>query len=447
MARNSLVNFAILAKQEDLGRAGRKIWDGTMKKAVLLMIALFAGTHFLAAQTWTKTFAPSNDWQCIASSADGSRLVAGDDPGPLYISTNSGATWTPTIVSNEYWFSVASSADGTKLLAAAPNDAPYNSGNYPGGIYISTNGGCIWISNSLSSANMNWGSVASSSDGNTLVVGAPFASDGYSSGAVFSSTDAGTTWVSNNINNVTSVAESADGTKMVAAGSGVWLSTNSGVTWTPDAAAPAIGSWDSPSQCIASSADGNKLVLCVLPDLFPPYNTSQGLIYVSTNFGDTWNLAQAPANNWNFVASSADGKILLAAPVFTQAGTICLSTNSGATWSTNNSPVQDWGAVASSADGGKLIAAAAADANDDVNTGVIYSSPSMQSPWVNLTPASGNLILSWLMPSTNFVLEQSPDLINWLEVTNTPVLNLNNLQDEVVLSPTNNLGFYRLRTP
>jgi hypothetical protein len=353
----------------------------------------------------------------------------------------------PTSVSNEYWFSVASSADGTKLLAAAPNNAPYNSGNYPGGIYISTNAGCTWVSNSLSSLNLYWGGVASSADGNTLAVAAPYASDGSSPGAVFSSTNSGTTWVSNNMNYATGVAVSADGIKMVAAGSAVWRSTNSGVTWMPDTAAPAIGSWSSPSQCIASSADGNKLVLCVLPAVFPPYNPSQGLIYVSTNFGDTWNPAQTPTYNWSFVASSADGNTLLAVPPFLVPGPICLSTNSGATWSTNNSPFQDWGALAASADGGKLVAAAASDVNGDVNSGVIYTSQSIQSPLLKLTTISDSVILSWLMPSIGFDLQQSPDLFNWLEVTNAPVLNLNNLQDEVVLSDTNNAGFYRLKTP
>jgi hypothetical protein len=262
-----------------------------MKTTAFLIITMFAGVQFLSAQTWTQTTASSNDWQCLASSADGTRLVAGANPGPLYLSTNSGATWIPTLVSNEYWFSVASSADGTKWVAVAPG----NPGGYPGGIYLSTDGGCTWVSNSLSSLNMYWGSAALSADGNTLVVVAPYASNGYSSGAIFASTDSGTTWVSNSLDFVTSAAVSADGTKMAAVGSAVWLSTNSGVTWTLDATAPAIGSWDSPSQCIAASADGNQLVLCVLPAVFPPYNPSQDLIYVSTNFGDTWNPASTPA--------------------------------------------------------------------------------------------------------------------------------------------------------
>ena len=32
-------------------------------------------------------------------------------------------------------------------------------------------------------------------------------------------------------------------------------------------------------------------------------------------------------------------------------------------------------------------------------------------------------------------------------MTDTPALNLTNLQNEVVLSPTNGSGFFRLKTP
>jgi hypothetical protein len=66
---------------------------------------------------------------------------------------------------------------------------------------------------------------------------------------------------------------------------------------------------------------------------------------------------------------------------------------------------------------------------------------------MNLTPANGNLKLSWLVPSTNFVLQQSLDMGSWADVTNTPVLNLTNFQNEVILPPTGSSGFYRLKMP
>ena len=40
-----------------------------------------------------------------------------------YFSTNSGATWTQSIAPDAYWYSIASSADGTKLVAAGDGGA------------------------------------------------------------------------------------------------------------------------------------------------------------------------------------------------------------------------------------------------------------------------------------------------------------------------------------
>ncbi len=66
---------------------------------------------------------------------------------------------------------------------------------------------------------------------------------------------------------------------------------------------------------------------------------------------------------------------------------------------------------------------------------------------MNITPTNGNLTLSWIVPSTNFVMQQSPDLQNWADMTNQPVLNLANLQNEVILPPPGSNVFYRLKTP
>ena len=68
-----------------------------------------------------------------------------------------------------------------------------------------------------------------------------------------------------------------------------------------------------------------------------------------------------------------------------------------------------------------------------------------------LYPSAGTLLFacSWIIPSTNFVLEQNLDLTttNWTPVTNPPALNLSNLQYQVILFPSNNSTFYRLTTP
>jgi hypothetical protein len=123
--------------------------------------------------------------------------------------------------------------------------------------------------------------------------------------------------------------------------------------------------------------------------------------------------------------------------VATLLGVVITSTNSGATWTTNAVPFLEWNAVALSADGAKLVASIGYP-----STGPIYVSQTARPPVLNLS-ASDN-VLSWLIPSLNFTLQQSPDLLLWSAVTNPPVLNLTNLVNHVAVPPLGGNDFYRL---
>ena len=68
--------------------------------------------------TWNKT-GTQQFWLSVASSANGTNLVAGSD-NYLYTSSDSGATWTQR-GAERHWQSVASSADGTRLFAVSAN--------------------------------------------------------------------------------------------------------------------------------------------------------------------------------------------------------------------------------------------------------------------------------------------------------------------------------------
>ena len=100
----------------------------------------------------------SRSWRSVASSADGTKLVAVVDNGQIYTSTDSGVTWTAQNSGSPSLRSVASSADGTKLIAAV----------YVGQIYTSTDSGVTWTARDSS---RQWVSVASSVDGTKLVAG------------------------------------------------------------------------------------------------------------------------------------------------------------------------------------------------------------------------------------------------------------------------------------
>ena len=67
----------------------------------------------------------------------------------IYISTNSGSTWSPASGTYEEWVSVASSADGTHLVAASQPNDEYDTLDL---IFFSTNSGLTWSSNSAATA-------------------------------------------------------------------------------------------------------------------------------------------------------------------------------------------------------------------------------------------------------------------------------------------------------
>src|SRR5216683_1139178 len=74
---------------------------------------------------WTER-ASNQRWQSVASSSDGTKLVACVYGGKIYTSTDSGANWTER-ASNRNWRSVASSSDGTKLVACVYGGRIYTS--------------------------------------------------------------------------------------------------------------------------------------------------------------------------------------------------------------------------------------------------------------------------------------------------------------------------------
>ena len=108
--------------------------------------------------SWTQqNGSGSRTWQSVASSSDGTKLVAVVQNGFIYTSSDSGVNWTQRD-SSRNWRSVASSDDGTKLVAVAG-----------GFIYTSTDSGVTWTQQTSAGSRL-WFSVASSSNGTKLAV-------------------------------------------------------------------------------------------------------------------------------------------------------------------------------------------------------------------------------------------------------------------------------------
>ena len=196
-----------------------------------------------------------------------------------------------------------------------------------------------------------------------------------------------------------------------------------------------MASW----QKVVSSADGTKLAIL-------GYTNA---IYTSSDGGVTWKSNSVSGiTSWQGIASSADGSKLFAAA---NNGPIYISTDSGTNWiQDTNVPIENLYGLTSSADGSKLFVTPGESYPFgiylNVFGGYIYTLYSTPMPQLNIAPSSNNLAFSWIIPSTNFVLQQNLDLTttNWVMLTNAPTLNLTNLQYQVVLSPTNSSGFFRL---
>jgi hypothetical protein len=216
----------------------------------------------------------------------------------------------------------------------------------------------------------------------------------------------------------------------------IYTSTNSGVNWISNL-------YNRDWWCVASSANGTTLAAGSAYEFLINTFTNYASIYTSTNSGATWTTNVFPdAGLILSLACSADGTKMVASAGDFSSDTILLSTNSGATWTTADSPIIYWHAVCASADGGKLAAVA-----NSVNGGYIWVLQSTTAPQLQIAPGNNFLNLAWTVPSTNFVIQQSPDLQNWADMTNQPVLNLANLQNEVILRPPGSNVFYRLKTP
>jgi hypothetical protein len=157
----------------------------------------------------------------------------------------------------------------------------------------------------------------------------------------------------------TGMAQSSDGTKVVAVnnGDGIYRSTDSGVTWSR------IYTLNTPWSGIASSSTGQYLVAVV----------HGGSIYASSDYGSNWSIVSGTSNTaWNSVVMASNGATILAtadgngfsgsngSSVY---GIIAKSTNYGSTFTTVVSNGKDYAAISASSDLSTAIVAAWTDGN------------------------------------------------------------------------------------
>ena len=276
-------------------------------------------------------------------------------------SVEPGLAFSPQQSPTQNWWFVASSASGQKLAAVANNfpglQNPNAGASSSGSVWTSADAGATWTARTAP-GDAPWSSIASSADGTKL------AAVGVGT-QIWTSDNSGDTWQARDINRAwDSVTMSADGSRMAAATLETTNGGNNGRIYTLEQTPGrpfGEGGWIERAESqmwrsIASSADGSKLVAAAYQDVV---TTQQAGVFTSDNYGVTWTRRQTPAVTAYRVASSADGIRLAMVERF---GKIYTSNDSGVTWSAGTFE-GGFNSVASSADGSVLVAVQANGTN------------------------------------------------------------------------------------
>jgi hypothetical protein len=162
--------------------------------------------------TWAEMDATARDYNAVASSEDGTVLAAcnGGAGAYIYVSVNAGTNWAE-VGPAKNWQDIACSRDGARMIAAAAVDV----------VYVSIDYGATWSA----TAGLGNKCVGTSWDGSKLVSG--------SSSFLYTSSNGGTNWTQRQAGSFNNLASSYDGTRLIASGFAAYIycSTNAGTNW------------------------------------------------------------------------------------------------------------------------------------------------------------------------------------------------------------------------
>jgi hypothetical protein len=283
----------------------------------VVILGLLVGVNYAYADFygWTSrnVYSINIGWSSIASSGDGSRLVAvrSDLDNYVYVSDDYGVSWSAREAAQgtfRSWSSVAISTNGDILIVST----------HEGNIYYSLNTGTNWNESNLGDSGLDFSSIAISGDGD-------YAYATVNSGRIWrASGESLSTWSEVDTLPITlwkSIATSDDGTKVVAVVNGgyIYTSTNGGSSWQ-ERSNSGSHEWES----VAMSSDGQTIVAVESDE-------NSGGIYLSTNMGESWTtLSDAGDQPWSAISISDDGEVIIASTI--TAG-VYASFNGGSTWS------------------------------------------------------------------------------------------------------------------
>ena len=319
-------------------------------------------------------------WTGTATNGDGSLLLAGNSAQKLFKSTDGGTSWSqfgPEPNEGNLW-RIFVSSNGSRIIAGTNNGV--------GSLYVSVDNGVNWGTAKIpGDGNRAWSVSASDEDGSNLIVG-----ENNGHGRLFTSSDFGTTWTERRPTGDfgrywESVASSSSGEYLVASVRQglIYISNNYGSTWNPINVSPVDipGIWST----LSMSGDGSKIIA----------GTYSGRLYLSADFGASWSETQ-PAGNveqqWMSGDISSDGSLLLAG---VDSGRLYKSSDFGENWDELR-PLGDnngyWNSISINSNGQKIIAIS----NDSDSQSYIFLSSDSGDTWVETQPAGSGYQNWWV---------------------------------------------------
>ena len=267
-------------------------------------------------------------WFSVATSSDGSTIIAGTSDGSIQISHDSGLTWDAELARSfgGTFTSVTVGSDGMNMAATSFGT---------GSIWGSSNSGLDW--QPVAYLGEGVFTLASSSDGSRLLAGSIL-------GWLMESSDYGVHWWAiggTGFGTWWDVAMSGDGVHLVVAdnqGQRLLTSSDFGITWQVRLSGQAFTG-------VTSSSDGTHLAIA----------SYGGYIYTSTDSGETWTeRPSAGSRHWASLTSSSDGRIIVAGADISEG--LFISSDFGQTWSQQTWLGEGpWLALASNNEGSKII--------------------------------------------------------------------------------------------
>jgi hypothetical protein len=309
--------------------------------------------------SWTSTGLGSGRINCVTSDSTGQYLVGAGHNNGVYYSNNYGSSWSTSTGNNSiYAFGIASDSTGQFVVYSTIT---------AGGIYRSINYGQSFTQ--VYSGNFGYRGIYSNSTGTTLIASAYEAA----TNGVYISTNSGTSWTAVSsiavTELITSVASNSNGTNLYATGyNGMWayisdatpLVTPTTITITPislnfNLVTSLNASIPAPWTYITSNYSGKNLLLTSLNS-----QGTYGGVYTSSSYGTYWTQRSLPSNVfWIHGASDSTGQYLAVA---SNPGNIYTSSSYGVNWTQTSAITGKWEGLTSDSSG-RYLAATMSTAN------------------------------------------------------------------------------------